>query len=70
MSCEAALMFDSPFVPFSGHLMGAYATTNGLEREMNAYISRWRYEAIGQQIDYKTICYYEADGYKNCKTTE
>jgi hypothetical protein len=50
--------------------MGAYATTNGVDREMNAYISRWRYDAIGQQIDYNTICYYDKDGYKDCKTTE
>jgi hypothetical protein len=40
------------------------------DREMNAYISRWRYDAIGQQIGYNTICYYDKDGYKDCKTTE
>ena len=48
--------------------MGAYATTNGADRDMKAYISRWRYTNVGQQIDYNTICRYNADGYKNCNT--
>ena len=52
----------------SGHLVGAYATTNGADREMKAYISRWRYNAIAQQIDYNTVCTYNADGLKHCAT--
>ena len=53
----------------SGHLMGAYATTNGADRSMKAYISRWRYDAIAQQIDYGTICTYNDDGLKHCETS-
>ncbi|KAF4534282.1 Xylosidase : arabinofuranosidase [Lasiodiplodia theobromae] len=36
--------------PFTGTLVGVYATSNGGDGKTPAYISRWRYEGKGQKI--------------------
>ncbi|KAJ7027070.1 xylosidase : arabinofuranosidase [Mycena alexandri] len=41
--------------PFTGALVGAYATANNGTGATPAYISRWRYTGIAQQIDNKTF---------------
>ncbi|PYI03272.1 xylosidase : arabinofuranosidase [Aspergillus sclerotiicarbonarius CBS 121057] len=41
--------------PFTGSLVGAYATKNGGSGSTPAYISRWRYQGQGQKIDYDRI---------------
>ncbi|KAF1984403.1 glycoside hydrolase family 43 protein [Aulographum hederae CBS 113979] len=38
--------------PFTGTLVGAYATTNGGNGTTKAYISRWKYTPVAQQIDF------------------
>lgn len=38
-----------------GALVGAYATKNGGVGYTPAYISRWRYQGQGQEIDYGRI---------------
>jgi hypothetical protein len=38
-----------------GALVGAYATSNGGNGTTNSYLSNWRYEGQGQEIDYDTI---------------
>ncbi|GAT29299.1 arabinofuranosidase [Aspergillus luchuensis] len=40
---------------FTGALVGAYATKNGGVGYTPAYISRWRYQGQGQEIDYGRI---------------
>ncbi|KFY50052.1 hypothetical protein V496_09624 [Pseudogymnoascus sp. VKM F-4515 (FW-2607)] len=37
--------------PFTGTLVGAYATSNGGAGNTESYISRWRYQGKGQDID-------------------
>ncbi|KAJ0418589.1 glycosyl hydrolase [Aspergillus carlsbadensis] len=37
--------------PFTGSLLGAYATTNGGKQSFKSYISRWTYTPLGQKID-------------------
>ena len=37
--------------PFTGTLLGAYATTNGGPVTGSAYIGRWRYKGLGQKIN-------------------
>ncbi|KFX89979.1 hypothetical protein V490_06721 [Pseudogymnoascus sp. VKM F-3557] len=37
--------------PFTGTLVGVYATSNGGVGTTDSYISRWRYEGKGQDID-------------------
>ncbi|OBT65498.1 hypothetical protein VE03_04984 [Pseudogymnoascus sp. 23342-1-I1] len=37
--------------PFTGTLVGAYATSNGGAGKTESYISRWRYQGKGQGID-------------------
>ncbi|KAF9876823.1 xylosidase: arabinofuranosidase [Colletotrichum karsti] len=37
--------------PFTGVLLGAYATTNGGNATFKSYISRWRYDPAGQKIE-------------------
>ncbi|KAK8071236.1 xylosidase : arabinofuranosidase [Apiospora hydei] len=39
----------------TGGLLGVYATTNGGNQTFDAYFSRWRYEPVGQIIDYGVI---------------
>ncbi|KAI5201267.1 hypothetical protein E4T38_06139 [Aureobasidium subglaciale] len=41
----------------SGGLLGSYATTNGANRTVQAYVSRWRYVPVAQEIDYGTFVY-------------
>ncbi|KAJ7167820.1 xylosidase : arabinofuranosidase [Mycena filopes] len=41
--------------PFTGALVGAYATANNGTGTTPAYISRWRYTGIAQQIDNDTF---------------
>ncbi|KAJ7019238.1 xylosidase : arabinofuranosidase [Mycena alexandri] len=41
--------------PFTGALVGAYATANNGTGTTPAYISRWRYTGIAQQIDNNTF---------------
>ncbi|KAL1848934.1 hypothetical protein Daus18300_013443 [Diaporthe australafricana] len=36
--------------PFTGTLIGAYATSNGGLGNSSAYLSRWRYQGLGQEI--------------------
>jgi hypothetical protein len=40
-----------------GGLLGAYATTNGANRTVQMYISRWRYTPVAQEIDYGDLVY-------------
>jgi hypothetical protein len=40
-----------------GGLLGAYATTNGANRTVQTYISRWRYTPVGQEVDYGDFIY-------------
>ncbi|KEY70368.1 hypothetical protein S7711_08956 [Stachybotrys chartarum IBT 7711] len=40
--------------PFTGTIMGAYATNNGGQGETPAYFSRWRYHQVAQKIDHDT----------------
>ncbi|KAF4867453.1 Non-reducing end alpha-L-arabinofuranosidase BoGH43A [Colletotrichum siamense] len=37
--------------PFTGTIVGAYATNNGGEGKTPAYFSRWRYTQVAQKID-------------------
>ncbi|KAL3441439.1 glycosyl hydrolase [Aspergillus insuetus] len=37
--------------PFTGSLLGAYATTNGGKKTFKSYISRWTYTPLGQKTD-------------------
>ncbi|KAK8024398.1 hypothetical protein PG993_012464 [Apiospora rasikravindrae] len=39
----------------TGGLLGVYATTNGGNQTFDAYFGRWRYEPVGQIIDYGVV---------------
>ncbi|KAK1538771.1 xylosidase/arabinosidase [Colletotrichum costaricense] len=39
----------------TGGLLGVYATTNGGNGSFNGYVGRWRYEPIGQKVDYNVF---------------
>ncbi|KAH8592148.1 glycosyl hydrolase [Bisporella sp. PMI_857] len=41
--------------PFTGTIVGAYATNNGGEGSVPAYFSRWRYTDVFQEIDADTF---------------
>ncbi|KAF9258368.1 xylosidase : arabinofuranosidase [Marasmius fiardii PR-910] len=41
--------------PFTGTLVGVYATSNGGNGTTESYISRWRYTGNGQKIDHDVI---------------
>ncbi|KAF2182965.1 glycoside hydrolase family 43 protein [Zopfia rhizophila CBS 207.26] len=41
--------------PFTGSLVGVYATSNNGSGTTESYISRWRYTGDGQKIDYNRI---------------
>ncbi|KAI5277026.1 hypothetical protein E4T47_00039 [Aureobasidium subglaciale] len=61
---EAVLMGQAPgsllsggMGDFTGTLVGAYATTNGRgdNATTKAYISNWRYQGLGQEIDHEVF---------------
>ncbi|KAI9162971.1 Non-reducing end alpha-L-arabinofuranosidase BoGH43A [Paramyrothecium foliicola] len=41
--------------PFTGTILGAYATNNGGEGTTPAYFSKWRYTPVAQKIDHDTV---------------
>jgi len=45
----------------AGGLLGAFATTNGGNHAMEAYINRWEYSPKAQQIDYGKFDYCHGD---------
>jgi hypothetical protein len=44
-------------VKLIGGLLGAYATTNGANRTVQTYISRWRYTPAAQEVYYGDFVY-------------
>ncbi|GKT44689.1 uncharacterized protein ColSpa_04870 [Colletotrichum spaethianum] len=46
-----ALVVSGGSGPFTGTIVGAYATNNGGKGKTPAYFSRWRYTPVAQKID-------------------
>ena len=51
----SALIVSGGTGPFTGALVGVYATSNGSKGKTAAYFSRWRYNQVGQKIDHDVI---------------
>ncbi|KAH8590359.1 hypothetical protein B0O99DRAFT_691583 [Bisporella sp. PMI_857] len=43
--------------PFTGTLVGIYATSNGGQGREPAYFRRWKYQNIAQEIEEDTYIY-------------
>ncbi|KAJ0109477.1 hypothetical protein J7T55_000402 [Diaporthe amygdali] len=50
MGYAPATLLSGGTGPFTGTLIGAYATSNGGTGNLPAYLSRWRYQGLGQKI--------------------
>ncbi|OLN87271.1 Non-reducing end alpha-L-arabinofuranosidase BoGH43A 5 [Colletotrichum chlorophyti] len=51
----SALIVSGGTGPFSGAIIGAYATNNGGKGQTPAYFSRWRYTPVAQKIEQDTV---------------
>ncbi|KAI7783966.1 Xylosidase : arabinofuranosidase [Diaporthe eres] len=51
----SALIVSGGTGPFTGTIVGAYATNNGGKGKTPAYFSRWRYTPVAQKIDGDTF---------------
>ncbi|TDZ27821.1 Non-reducing end alpha-L-arabinofuranosidase BoGH43A [Colletotrichum spinosum] len=51
----SALIVSGGSGPFTGTVIGSYATSNGGEGKTPAYFSRWRYTQLAQKIDDDTL---------------
>ncbi|TFL04452.1 glycosyl hydrolase [Pterulicium gracile] len=51
----SALIVSGGTGPFTGAILGVYATSNGGQGKTPAYFSRWRYTPVGQKIDHGVI---------------
>lgn len=51
----SAMIVSGGTGPYTGALVGVYATSNGGKGKTAAYFSRWRYNQVGQKIDHGVI---------------
>ncbi|GJD04296.1 xylosidase : arabinofuranosidase [Colletotrichum higginsianum] len=51
----SALIVSGGSGPFTGTVVGAYATNNGGQGKTPAYFSRWRYTPVAQKIEQDTV---------------
>ncbi|KAG4418312.1 hypothetical protein IFR04_008588 [Cadophora malorum] len=54
--------------PFTGVLIGVYATTNGGEWRNPVYFSRWVYSLVAQKVGEGDMAYLDADKYNRLPT--
>jgi hypothetical protein len=57
VSFESQVEIGSETNQCVGGLLGTYATTNGANRTVQTYLSRWRYTPVAQEVNYGEFIY-------------